>query len=118
MEGTYMTFNEYQQEALRTASGAVEANADNLLLNGVMGLNGEAGECIDIVKKYLFQGHNLDKEHIASELGDVLWYVAIAAEGLGYKLDDIRAMNVSKLRNRYPNGFEIDKSVNRSQTDI
>ena len=63
-----MTINEYQEKALRTASGY---RSDSLLLNGVMGLCGESGECIDIVKKAMFQGHTLDREHLAEELGEM-----------------------------------------------
>lgn len=113
-----MTLNEYQQEAMRTASGMCEKCNDNLLLNGVMGLNGEAGEVIDLLKKHMFQGHSLDKAHIAKELGDCLWYIAIAAEGAGYSLDAIANMNVEKLRNRYPDGFEVKKSIHRTKNDI
>lgn len=113
-----MTFNEYQKEAMRTASGVSVSSNDNLLLNGVMGLNGEAGECIDIVKKHIFQGHELDKNHIAKELSDCLWYIAVAAEGIGHKLDDIAEMNVEKLRKRYPDGFSTERSVNREKGDI
>lgn len=52
-----MTINEYQTEALRTAAGMNHPNNDEILLNGVMGLCGESGECVDMVKKYRFQGH-------------------------------------------------------------
>lgn len=113
-----MTLNEYQKEAMRTASGVTSASNDNLLLNGAMGLNGEAGEVIDILKKHIFQGHGLDKEHIAKELGDCLWYIAIAAKGAGYTLDEIAGMNKEKLRSRYPDGFEVANSVRRSLDDI
>ena len=113
-----MTINEYQNEAMRTASGMCEKCNDNLILNGAMGLNGEAGEVIDILKKYMFQGHNLDKEHIAKELGDCLWYIAVCAKGAGYTLDEIAQMNVDKLRKRYPDGFEIEKSIHREEWDI
>lgn len=58
-----MTINEYQTEALRTAAGMNHPNNDEILLNGVMGLCGESGECVDMVKKYRFQGHELDKAH-------------------------------------------------------
>lgn len=68
-----MTINEYQTEALRTAAGMNHPNNDEILLNGVMGLCGESGECVDMVKKYRFQGHELDKAHLAKELGDVAW---------------------------------------------
>ena len=113
-----MTLNEYQREAMRTASGMCAKCNDNLLLNGAMGLNGEAGEVIDLLKKYIFQGHDLDKEHIAKELGDCLWYIAIAAKGAGYTLDEIAEMNKAKLRSRYPDGFETEKSLHRQSKDI
>ena len=113
-----MTLNEYQKEAMRTVSGIVEINSENLMLQGAMGLNGEAGEVIDILKKYMFQGHDLDKDHVAKECGDCLWYLAILAKGAGYTLDEIAEMNKAKLRNRYPDGFEADKSLHRAEGDI
>jgi NTP pyrophosphatase (non-canonical NTP hydrolase) len=103
-------FNEYQSLAMRTASNT---SPDRLLLNGVMGLCGEAGECIDVVKKHLFQSHELDKDKIADEAGDCLWYLATLASGLGTTLDEIAAGNIEKLRKRYPEGFEPERSVNR-----
>ena len=113
-----MTLNQYQTEAMRTASGVTAASEENLMLNGAMGLNGEAGEVIDILKKHIFQGHKLDTDHIAKELGDCLWYIAVCAKGAGYTLDEIAGMNKSKLRKRYPDGFETDKSLHRSEGDI
>ena len=106
-----MTINEYQQEALRTQNVSLSYN--DQLMNGVAGLNGEAGEAIDIVKKHLYQGHKLDPEHLAKELGDVAWYMAVTAAIIGYDLEDIMMINVRKLRKRYPDGFDTDKSVNR-----
>ena len=88
------------------------------LLNGLMGLNGESGECIDILKKYLFQGHELDKEHLAKELGDVAWYLAVSADALGYPLELIFHMNVEKLRERYPDGFDPELSKHRKENNI
>lgn len=113
-----ITGNEYQKLAMRTASGMCAATPDNLMLNGVMGLNGEAGECIDLVKKHLFQGKPLDKEHLAKELGDVAWYLAVTAQSIGYGMDDIFKMNIKKLEARYPNGFEVEKSEHRKEGDI
>lgn len=113
-----MTLNEYQKEAMRTVSGIVEINSENLMLQGAMGLNGEAGEVIDILKKYMFQGHDLDKDHIAKECGDCLWYLAILAKGAGYTLDEIAEMNKEKLRKRYPDGFEAERSLHRAIGDI
>lgn len=111
-----MTINEYQKEAMRTASGMNKEYPR--ILNGLMGLNGEAGEAIDILKKHLFHGHELDKEHLAKELGDVAWYLAVSAEALGYDLETILQMNVDKLKARYPDGFETERSLNRVAGDI
>lgn len=111
-----MTINEYQKEALRTASGSYQEYPQ--LLNGLMGLNGEAGECIDLLKKHLFQGHELDSIHMAYELGDVAWYLAVSASALGYNLETILQMNIDKLRCRYPKGFDSKKSLNRKDGDI
>jgi NTP pyrophosphatase (non-canonical NTP hydrolase) len=111
-----MTINEYQKEALRTESGMNKEYPR--LLNGLMGLNGEAGEAIDILKKHLFHGHELDKEHLAKELGDVAWYIAISADALDYDLETILQMNVDKLKARYPDGFETEKSLHRASGDI
>lgn len=105
-----MTFNEYQELAQRTSS---TSNITDKIENGVMGLNGEAGECIDLVKKWEFQGHSLDVSELKKELGDVLWYIAECATGVGIKLEDIAISNIEKLRARYPDGFDADKSVNR-----
>ena len=91
-----MTPNDYQQAALRTAPG--DLPPERLLLNGLMGLNGEAGEAIDILKKHLFQGHELDTAHMAKELGDVAWYLAVSANAIGYDLETIMQINVDKLK--------------------
>ena len=111
MEIHYFTPNDYQKAALRTANNKDDSYA--LLQEGLMGLNGEAGECIDILKKYLFQGHELDRKHLAEELGDVAWYLAMSAYAIGYSFEDILKKNIGKLNDRYPDGFDAERSVNR-----
>ena len=111
-----MDANLYQIEALRTANSMNDKYP--LVLNGVLGLAGESGECADLVKKHLFQGHELDEKHLAKELGDVAWYLAISAHAIGYKLSDILEMNVQKLRERYPDGFDEERSRNRKLGDV
>ena len=106
-----MTINEYQQLALRTLNP--QLSEKDVLINGVMGLCGESGEVIDLVKKHLAQGHPLDKEKLAKELGDVAWYVAETAYAIGYPLEEILQMNIDKLKTRYPDGFDPEKSMNR-----
>ena len=112
-----MTLNDYQFKALKTVNR--ELNYKDQLTNGLMGLNGEAGEAIDILKKHLWQGHELDKEHLAKELGDVFWYLAVSAFAIGYDLETIAQMNVDKLRARYKYGdFDSFLSINRKDGDV
>lgn len=117
-----MTLNEYQKEALkyeREEKDPTLLSPEYMrLLNGLMGLNGEAGEAIDILKKHLFQGHVLDRKHIALELGDIAWYLALSADSIGYDLEAILQMNIDKLCARYPDGFDAEKSINRDKKDI
>ena len=108
-----MTANEYQEMAMRTLNPALD-NRD-VLVNGVMGLCGEAGEAIDIVKKHLAQGHALDREALIKELGDVAWYLAETAYALDVPLDEVLERNISKLRARYPEGFDAVRSIERGE---
>ena len=112
-----MTINEYQTAALRTAQ-TEELTHVELVMNAALGLCGESGEVADIVKKFRFQGHDLDFDHIAKELGDVSWYLAVGAYAIGYDLEKILQMNVDKLKARYPNGFSTDRSLHRAENDV
>lgn len=111
-----MTVNEYQRLAMSTLNPALDRK--EVLINSVMGLCGEFGEAIDIVKKWLAQGHALDKERLAKELGDVAWYLAEAATALDIPLEDIFQGNLDKLKKRYPEGFDTQKSVARLSGDL
>lgn len=111
-----MTVNEYQRLAMTTLNPALSRK--EVLLNSVMGLCGESGEAIDIVKKWMAQGHTLDKEHLAKELGDVAWYLAEAATALDIPLETIFQGNLDKLKKRYPEGFDSQKSVVRLSGDL
>ncbi len=110
-----MEINEYQKLALTTLNKNLSEK--DILINGVMGLCGESGEAIDIVKKHLAQGHALDTEHLVKELGDIAWYLAETAFAIGYDLDTVFQMNIDKLKNRYPDGFSVSNSVNRKSDD-
>ena len=112
-----MTINEYQTAALRTAQ-TDKLTVSDLLLNAALGLCGESGEVADLVKKHRFQGHDLDFEHIAKELGDIAWYLAVGAYSIGYDLEKILQMNVDKLKARYPDGFSTDRSLHRAENDV
>ena len=111
-----MTINEYQTACLRTEKGT--SNGYPRLFNGALGLCSEAGEVAGIVKKHYFQGHDLDRHHLLLELSDCLWYIAVAADALDCDLETVMRMNIEKLRRRYPNGFDPERSMERSEGDI
>ena len=101
------TLNRYQVEALRTIG-----SSDKAILG--LGIAGEAGEVADLIKKELGHGHPADVDKIAKELGDVLWYIATLANEYGLSLSDVASRNIVKLKERYPDGFSSERSVNRS----
>ena len=89
------------------------------VIYAALGMCGEAGEASELIKKYAYHGHTIDTEHLARELGDVLWYVSYIAHLFGYPLGKIMAMNQEKLAKRYPDGkFDADRSRNREEGDI
>ena len=108
-----MNSEEYKAEVLRTY--AQSDDPKEKLTLAALGLTGESGEVADHVKKALFQGHAIDPDHIAKELGDILWYIALACDAVGYSLDEVMQLNVEKLRKRYPNGFDVERSIHRAQ---
>lgn len=139
-----MTGNEYQALAMRTNDGkstdrvisgvltcdlkwlrnqnVVREDTEGLdlggVLNGCLGLAGESGEVLDMVKKWVFHEKDLDKDHLKKELGDVMWYVAMLCESFGFDLDEILQMNVDKLKARYPEGFDPEKANHRKPGDV
>ena len=137
-----MTGNEYQKLASRTNDGlATNRVLDKVKLNGFLkavlpveksakvwdcggvlnaclGLSGEVGELNDMVKKWVFHEKALDEVHLKKELGDVMWYVAMVCQSMGWELDEILQMNIDKLIARYPEGFDVDKANNRQEGDV
>lgn len=109
----------YQKSVMRYAPSDFAHGSQRGFVYGVIGLCGEAGEASEIVKKHAFHGHILDYKHLAIELGDVLWYLAYTAYGLGYPLSKIMEINQQKLAKRYPDGkFDAERSRNREEGDI
>lgn len=110
-----MTPNEYVSLAMRTGQ-MNELSYGQLLTNAALGLAGESGEFVDHIKKYLFHGHKLDEDYIAKELGDIMWYIALAASTLDLSLESIMEGNIEKLKKRYPGeGFDPERSINRKE---
>lgn len=101
----------YQVEVKRTTSpdlGFTEG-----LVVGALGLAGESGEVVDLIKKYVFHYHTMGKEKLSEELGDVMWYISLICNMAGISLDDVMSNNVEKLKIRYPNGWDPERSQNR-----
>ena len=105
-----MTLDEYQVAALRTWSA--HSRPESALTNAALGL-GEAGEVQNLIKKHVYHGHTLDIAGVKKELGDVLYYVAVLAEEIGFDLSEIAQANIVKLETRYPDGFDPERSKNR-----
>lgn len=104
-----MNLNEYQELSSRTAN-----HHDYELTNYGLGLTGEAGEVVEIIKKSQFHGHDIDLTEMEKELGDVLWYVSQIARVSGLSLEEIATKNILKLKKRYPEGFSVEDSINRT----
>lgn len=125
-----MQINEYQKLAMRTNDGKCTARvreriaesyrapaftvpAPGTLLNGALGLTGEAGEVADLIKKHFFHGHDLDIDTLVKEIGDVCWYVALLCTAIGEDMESVMSKNIEKLKTRYPEGFSSEASINR-----
>lgn len=108
-----MDATEYQKRAARTANS--DLGNDLTLAIAALGLAGEAGEVADLVKKYMGQGHPLDRAALAEEAGDLAWYLAALCTALGLDLSDVLAGNILKLETRYPQGFSPAASMGRAQ---
>ena len=119
--GMIFTPNRYQEHAMRTKPKKPTDNRIHrlpTLSNAALGLCGESGEFADQIKKFAFQGHTLEREHLEKELGDILWYVALACDGLGTDMETVMKKNILKLQSRYPDGFDSERSQNREEGDI
>jgi NTP pyrophosphatase (non-canonical NTP hydrolase) len=109
MERINMEFNEYQQSTARTANPNL-SNRDKIL-NWALGIGGEAGEVLELVKKHMFHGKDLDIDKAKSELGDVLYYVSEMCSALHLSMAEVASYNIEKLRNRYPEKFELGGGI-------
>lgn len=106
-----MQLNKYQRLAMRTYK------PDHGLTMPALGLCGEAGEYADEIKKIVHHDKPISVERLVNELGDVLWYVAAAAESIGVTLDEVAQRNVEKLAKRYPEGYSHEASAKRADVE-
>lgn len=106
-----MNLQEYQSKSSRTMNKKL--SLEQSISNMLMGIQGESGEVADILKKHLYQGHELNEDHLAEEIGDTMFYIVNLCNLLGLDLSKILETNYNKLLNRYPEGFDTFKSINR-----
>lgn len=110
-----MTGNEYQKLAARTIDSRMTTG--DIINHALHGMVGETGELHSMYQK-IYQGHDFSQEHAMKEVGDLLWFVAEYCTAKGWSLEDVMELNIEKLRARYPEGFEVDKSLHRKDGDI
>lgn len=110
-----MTLNEYQTLAARTIRGDLTLQQSRR--HALFGLTAEVGELLSLYQKEM-QGHEISMEHAEKECGDILWMLAEYCTASRIDLDDIAVMNIEKLKKRYPDGFDIEKSLHRKGGDI
>ena len=110
-----MSGNEYQKLAARTINQ--DLNECQKEYHALHGLAGEVGEIHSMYQK-AYQGHEFTEEHMKKELGDLLWFIAEYCSSHEWELEEIMRMNIDKLRVRFPEGFETDKSLHRAAGDI
>lgn len=103
-----MNLAEYQASAARTINHSLDEQAR--LVDAAAGLAEEAGEVLGLVRKHVFMAHDLDRERLKKELGDVLWCLAVVSGTVGLTLDEVAEANLAKLRARYPDGYSADAS--------
>lgn len=108
-----ISFNEYQKLAARTRSKAYHPGDKLSMTVSALGLCGESGELAEHVKKHIAQGHGLDADKIRKELGDIMWYLAEACSCFGYEMEQVAQENIDKLKARFPDGFDANRSINR-----
>lgn len=107
-----MNIRDFQTLSVRTMNK--ELTKEQAISNMIFGANGELGEVTDILKKHLYQGHRINKQHLSEEIGDTLFYIVNLCTLFNLDIEDILQGNVDKLRNRYPEGFDSAKSINRN----
>jgi NTP pyrophosphatase (non-canonical NTP hydrolase) len=97
-----MDFSTFQRAARETSQ--LRLGGPQAAIAPMLGLASETGSILNVFKKYLRDGINLDanREFLHRELGDLLWYAAAVATSFGLDLDEIATTNLQRTRDRYP----------------
>jgi NTP pyrophosphatase (non-canonical NTP hydrolase) len=90
-----LKIGQYQELAVATLG------PDSNPLALALGVGGEAGEVMEIIKKGNRPGKTVDFIHLHEEIGDVMWYLAVLAHYYGLDFEEIAEANINKLEKRY-----------------
>ena len=106
--------NDYQTLAMRTCRFDISNDEERewMVHHALFGLSSEVGEVLGCYQKS-YQGHKLDATRIYEEVGDVLWMVAELCSAYGWELEGVMQYNIDKLKKRYPDGFDPERSIHR-----
>ena len=113
-----MDADEYQRLAGRTSiekPGFELGDKETMISWNALGLAGEAGEVADLIKKGIYHQQGLDHVKLKKELGDVLWYVAALSRDLGFSMSEIMEGNIAKLKARFPEGYDPERTTYRGE---
>ena len=105
-----MEVNEYQELAGRTINNNL--SLEEMLRHSLFEMCAELGEIHSIYQK-VYQGHKIESTAVKKEVGDLLWGIAEFCTVNGWWLEEICKTNIEKLRQRYPDGFSEERSLNR-----
>jgi NTP pyrophosphatase (non-canonical NTP hydrolase) len=114
-----MKVKEYINNVLKTESNDFEAIVNRLdnetirLLHAFMGMATESSEALDMLKKHLMYGKPLDKTNAVEEIGDCMWYMAVALDTLGVSFEEVMDRNIAKLKKRFGGKFTSEAAINR-----
>ena len=110
-----MRANDYQMLASRTINKNLYL--DEMEIHAILGMASEIGELQGLYQKE-YQGHELDEAHAKKELGDLLWFIAEYCTAMEWCMEEVMQENIDKLKERYPEGFKAEQSLNRKESDI
>jgi NTP pyrophosphatase (non-canonical NTP hydrolase) len=121
MEENSMDAKKYLKDSARTAFTDYSKIVDRVgtdkgvdLLHAALGLQTESAEFSDMLKKAIFYGKPIDEVNLKEEIGDILWYAALALRTLNTDFETVMGRNIEKLKSRYPDKFTEDKALNRN----
>jgi len=110
-----MDLKEYQKLCKLTARKGETTHEE--LCNWGLGVSGEAGDIASCIKKLVFHKNDAIKDGIKENIGDMMWYVSMICNSLGWDFEKILDENIKKLKERYSQGFS-EKEAQREGTMI